>query len=303
MSIMIIPKGEQDAIKDLLTEAAAKRLEKEGVYTLAEYSSFSEFSGCIQFTLEEREEEVVGRLLYLLVKKKYQGTGVGEQLLLAMEESLKKSGIDQAVVTLPEDMSELGEYLEDYGFEMKVSDQACFVPVSALIARDAGFHEFREEIVRLEGLPDREVRRIYAAYQDIGTFHREDLDAKGSAVFSLANNTAMLLLRDRFGYPVPEILAPEKKTGLMYRRILLAFMAEQMTGDYPASTFLFFDHADDVERVRNCLDSPSDVSKAVEGILTLEMPERFEEKMTDGDWESEEYEEDSVDEEDFPEKE
>jgi len=55
-------------------------------------------------------------LLYLYVLPERRNKGVGEQLLMTMEEALSKRLIEKAQVLLSQEQSELGEYLENvYG--------------------------------------------------------------------------------------------------------------------------------------------------------------------------------------------
>ena len=71
MGVMLIPPEEAQDLAEVLSPDAADRMKNEGVYTLGDFNSAFQCTGCIQFTTEEEEGERSGRLLYLYVRPAY----------------------------------------------------------------------------------------------------------------------------------------------------------------------------------------------------------------------------------------
>lgn len=115
MAILHVKAEQKDELEGLLSPVAERWIQRDNVFTLAEYGAFRHYEGVIQFTVRE-EKKPVGELLYLYVTPTCRETGVAAQLLMAMEEILFQSGISEAEVVLSAENSTLGEFLEGYGF-------------------------------------------------------------------------------------------------------------------------------------------------------------------------------------------
>ena len=277
MSIFNIPKKEIESILPLLQEGAKNRLGTEGICTLAELDPDESFAGCIQFAVEEENDTPVGRLLYLYVLPQKREQGVGEQLLMAMEDSLFKHGIRRAVVLLPSEQSELGEYLEEYGFSMTENRRACFVRLSSIRSEKEIDEELSSRIVSLQELGGTGARRIYSLYKDITTWNTEGLDLTQSCALAETEPEAMLLVRNENGYPALTFFAPNNEDGWESKRALILWMAEHMKETYPIATRLLLSDPRDASWYCIEAGNVSDVCEAVVGTLEVEEPERMPE--------------------------
>ena len=280
MSIFTIPKTEIEAIRPLLQKNAEKLMDMEGVCTLAEVDSDGAFAGCIQYSIEELEggKDRAGRLLYLYVLPERRNKGVGEQLLMAMEEALSKRQIEKAQVLLSQEQSELGEYLENYGFPMRFSRRFCFIRLSSIRMEKRFKEELFDHICSLNELPNITVRKIYGKYQDMSTWNLDEVDPDVSCAMTLEDREALLIVREESGQWAISFAAPAGEAGSEMKAALFSWMAGKMKKKYPVATKLMLCDTRDMTWYVLYAGHQKDGTEAIEGVLLVEEPERRTEK-------------------------
>ena len=292
MSIFYIPKEEIDSIRPLLSKIAEQRVGAEGVCTLAELDPDKKFAGCIQFcieetgiegTEEENKKELRGRLLYLYVNPERRRQGVAEQLLLAMEESLSKRKIETTHALLPQELSELGEYLENYGFSMKLSDSCCFVRLSSIRTAGHDTEKYFPHISSLQDLPGSTARKIYSEYQDVSVWTTEGLVPDLSCALTESEQDAMLMTREEGGHLAISFAAPAGEAGSDIKVALISWLTERMKESYPATSMLMLCDTRDMTWYNLHVGNPKNGTEAIEGVLFTEAPERMPEGAADED--------------------
>ncbi len=201
MAILYVTEEQKEELEALLSPVATAWLARENVFTLAEYGSFRHYEGVIQFTVHE-EEEPVGELLYLYVLPTCRETGVAAQLLMAMEEILFQSGIEEAEVLVSADNSGIGEFLEDYGFTFRES-RTEWLTFPDFPADSTAVKKAVEKVVPLKDLTRQEQNEI-AEHLQAGKqpFQYSDLDKGLSAVYrDPKQGEGIIFVAKREGYP------------------------------------------------------------------------------------------------------
>lgn len=182
MAILRVTADHKNELKELLSPGAAGWIERENVFSLAEYGVYRHYEGVIQFTVRE-EEKPVGELLYLFVDPRSQRSGVAAQLLMAMEDVLIKSGISEVKTTISEDDSGLGEYLEDYGFTMEQSDTE-WLTFPTFPADNDSVKKAVKKVTPLKDLTKREHGEIEELLKTVNSkVHLNDLNKQFSCIY------------------------------------------------------------------------------------------------------------------------
>ena len=164
MGTVIIPPDQKEVIKILTTPAVYGMIDRPEVITLAELDSFAAPCGVIVFLVSGDEGAPAAHLEYLYIDPDYRGQGIATDLLRSTEDILFMSDVKKLSVTLCGDDSDIGTFLEDYGFSFTCNENEVYISLSADIPEDKG--RYGAHIKKVRQLSDMTAREIEAFISD-----------------------------------------------------------------------------------------------------------------------------------------
>ena len=275
MGILRVTGEQKKELEALLTPEAEHHIDRENVFSLAEYGSFRQYEGLIQFTVRG-EEAPVGELLYLYVRPACRKNGVAAQLLMAMEESLIQSGIREATVLLSEDSSGLGEYLEDYGFEMEESDTRLYT-FPDFPGASSSVKKAKKKVASLSKLTRRERAELEALLAPEGiSFGAENLDEELSCVYrDLKQGAGVILAENRNGRPTILAIKAAGAGKVQISTLLACCVISEIQEKAPRGMELGISDPEAAQLFEKQFEHYLRVQKAIKGTLVIEEPERL----------------------------
>ncbi len=276
MSVLRVTLEHKKDLKALLNPSAEYWIGRSNVFSLAEFGAFGQFEGLIQFTV--RDEEIpAGELLYLYVRPECRHSGTAEQLLMAMEECFFQSGINRVEVLLTENSSGLGEYLEDYGFEMEETDTRIFT-FPYFPAENDAVRSAKKKIVSLADLTGREREELEPLLKEACRIYGgKQPDERQTCVYrDPARGTGIILAEKREGRPTIFGMKIIGKDALRISTLLSLCMISEIQKYSPRGVELAVSDRETAQLLEKKLDRYIHVEKAVKGMLSVREPQRLD---------------------------
>ena len=272
MGVMLIPPEEAQDLAEVLSPDAADRMKNEGVYTLGDFNSAFQCTGCIQFTTEEEEGERSGRLLYLYVRPAFRRDGIAVDLLAEMEETFYNNGIKKARFLLPED-SVLVDHLESYGFETTLPEDRGFVYLSDYSVENERLLIHMNRVKPLSSYSSRDRGLLFDRMEVADPVARSMCNPKASGVISSdSGEEALLLTAEDHGQPVVSLYGSFGDHTVGAPFALASFALISVKKEYPDAETLLIRDGRFIQCIRNNLGDVVTVVPAVTGELMTEHP-------------------------------
>ena len=201
MGTVIVPPDQKEVIKNLTPPVVYDMIDRPDVITLVELDSYTEPCGVMVFLVSDEDGAPAAKIEYLYIDLEYRGQGIATDLLRSVEDILFMSGVKKLSVDLSGEDSDIGTFLENYGFLFTCSESEVYISLSPDIPEDGGkygayFHSIRP----MSDMMTREIESFISSKNEFESKQARELiyscDKRLSCIYPGDENGWGILLAD-----------------------------------------------------------------------------------------------------------
>ena len=284
MDVITVTAHSAGDFRSLMNEEAARRVGKEGIYTLGAVD-LSDLLGCIQFRyiMSENEKELLAEILYVFVEEGHRGEGVGSVLMSFVKKLAGQGGAACLVMSLS-GHEEMGFFAEAHDFILQETEELVLEPVFSSYVIQNKFQKDRG-IRPLSSLPPADFRGLMRRLGDEssmegGSHSYGNCDPELSCYFDKSDEKYGVLLFSK-GDRIKR-MCQLKVSDVRLREYILSLLLYAIGAGRDENCILVLpDSSGEIMEYLNMLSSDIRVTPGVMGILDLHVREEVREEGLD----------------------